>query len=199
MRLLHLKVHGLAGHHVFVGHPPLRFAADHDKVLEGCRLAADGLDFGHKGGVGDDALGSGVVDAVQNVFGPQELRPGHEHSAQLQAGQIRDVAFRYAREKDDDLVPFLQPEGTQPVGQAVRLLLQLPVRDDARLALGVFPIQRDLGAVFGKAVDILCDVVPLWRKQVHLWRHVVPPPCCMMGESVDRLSIRDCALDFLLY
>ena len=107
---------------------------------------------------GDDDLGVAVEDARREGVGGEAAEHHGVGGAEASAGQHRDDGLGDHRQVDRDPVALLQAQLGQRVGCAGHLVLELGVRDVARVVLGLAdPVQGDLVALAG--LDVTVDAV----------------------------------------
>ena len=106
---------------------------------------------------GDDDLGLGVVDPVDDRVGREAAEDARVGGADAGAGQHGDRQLGDHRHVDGDPVAPLDAEALEHVGEPADLVEQLGVGDGAGVARLALPVVRDLVAPAG--LDVAVEAV----------------------------------------
>ena len=103
---------------------------------------------------GDQQLALGVVDATRERLRGEAAEHDGVRGPDAGAGQQRHRQLRHHAEVDRDAIPLAHAEAAQDIGQAVDLVVQLAIADDALVAGLADPDVGGLVAAAGREVPV---------------------------------------------
>ena len=97
----------------------IAFAVDRQHASEFRRLAANPVELGEALRVGEQRLGAGILQAVEQRIGPEQHRDRQRDRAELVDRDMGGGDFRRLRQHDGDAVAALNAMRAQHIGEPV--------------------------------------------------------------------------------